>query len=432
MEFRRSGQSNQRRRRVLKEEASAVTEEASDATPRRRRRGGGALQRPYTDAALVEHQARVTDLIPKRPWTLLVLVLSSLVAVAFVLALYSHRHLGFSWFGQHNLAALDPTTRGSLSAWLSSALLGLSAVGCVSVFSIRRHRIDDYKGRYRLWISLAGVCLLASIDATTDLHRLARHLLEVLAQRYAGGTSLGEYTRFWWVAFNLAFVGVVAGRLSIEMRRSVGAAAWIVVAAAGYALLGAIELQYVATSTEFLRVLAATSAKMLGDAALLFAIGTYARYVFLDSQGILAQRRAEREARRRKARAEREARRAAKAEAKAAAAAERAARKAAKKSGTGTPATTDAADEPAEERTSGAVATSATTAAAATAARPADNKAATPPAARPAPLAKPVPPPAASDDDEDEDEDDESSSGLSRAERKRLKKLARRESRRAA
>lgn len=441
MEFRRSGQSNQRRRRVLKEDASAATDEAAEAAPRRRRRGGSANQRPYTDAALVEHQARVTDLIPKRPWTLLVFVLSSLIAVTLVQALYAHRHVGARWVGEQNLAAFDPMTRGSLSAWLSSTLLGLSAVGCVSVFSIRRHRIDDYKGRYRLWLSLAVICLLASVDATTDLHRIARHLLDVVAQRYAGGTSLGEYTRFWWVAFNLTFVTVVAGRLSIEVRRSVGAATWLVVAAAGYVLVGAIELGHFASDVEFVNVLLQSSAKMVGDAALLFAVSTYARYVFLDSQGILAQRRAEREARRRKARAEREARRLAKAEAKAAAAAEKAARKATKKS-----AVADATEDSDEEHegstgsSSPAKPAAATTsnAAAAAAARPADAKpgplAKPGPFAKPGPLAKPAAPTSAASDDEDDEDDDEGegNDSLSRAERKRLKKLARRDGRRAA
>ncbi|MFO0904619.1 MAG: hypothetical protein U0939_16560 [Pirellulales bacterium] len=422
MEFRRSGQSNQRRRRVLKEDASSAADEPSEATPRRRRRAGGAHQRPYTDAALAEHQARVTDLIPKRPWTLLVLVLSLLAAVSLVQALYAHRDLGARWVGEHNLAALDPTTRGSLSAWLSSAMLGAAAVASVSVFSIRRHRIDDYKGRYRLWLTAAVVCLLASIDATTDLHRVPRHVLDVVARNYAGGTSLGEYTRFWWVVFNLTFVVVAAGRLSIEMRRSVGAATWLVAAAAGYMLVGAVELGYIGQNLGFVTVLLQSSAKMLGDAALLFAIGTYARYVYLDSQGILAQRRAEREARRRKAQAEREARRQAKAEAKAAAAAEKAAAKEARRSAkNAVAAKAEEADEADEESSEEEVPEQAFT----------EKKPSPAPAPKPTPpaAAKPTPapaPPPSNDDDEEEDDEYGDDRNMSRAERKRLKKLGKR------
>ena len=327
MEFRRGGQSNQRRRRVLKEDAGgdapAGSEPAAEPAPRRRRRSSALASRTYTDAALVENQPRITDLIPQRLWTLAVTVLSALAAVALVLALYAHSDWGARWLGEHNLAALHPMTRGSLSSWLSSALLGLAAIGSVAVFSIRRHRIDDYKGRYRVWLGMSAVCLLASIDATTALHRVPQQALQVVATRYAAGTSLGEYPGFWWIAFNLAAVVAIAARLSVEVRRSAGAAGWVVVAAASYLAAGAVELEFFTTPSPFVDVLMQAAAKLFADAALLFAVTAYARYVYLDSQGILAQRRAERLARKRAAAAEREARKVAKAEARAAAQAER-------------------------------------------------------------------------------------------------------------
>jgi hypothetical protein len=250
-------------------------------------------------------------------------VLSALAAVALVLALYAHSDWGARWLGEQNLAALHPMTRGSLSSWLSSALLGLAAIGSVAVFSIRRHRIDDYKGRYRVWLGMSAVCLLASIDATTALHRVPQQALQVVATRYAAGTSLGEYPGFWWIAFNLAAVVAIAARLSVEVRRSAGAAGWVVVAAASYLAAGAVELEFFTTPSPFVDVLMQAAAKLFADAALLFAVTAYARYVYLDSQGILAQRRAERLARKRAAAAEREARKVAKAEARAAAQAER-------------------------------------------------------------------------------------------------------------
>ena len=67
-------------------------------------------------------------------------MLSALAAVALVLELYSPSDRGACWLGEQNLAALHPMTRGSLSSWLSSALLGLAAIGSVAVFSTRRQR----------------------------------------------------------------------------------------------------------------------------------------------------------------------------------------------------------------------------------------------------------------------------------------------------
>jgi hypothetical protein len=488
MEFRRGGQSNQRRRRVLKEDAGgddpAASEAAAEPAPRRRRRSSALSKRTYTDAALLENQPRVTDLIPQRLWTLSVAVLGALSAVALVLALYAHSDWGARWLGEQNLAALDPMTRGSLSSWLSSALLGLAAIGSVAVFSIRRHRIDDYKGRYRVWLAMAVVCLLASIDATTALHRVPQQALQVVATRYAAGTSLGEYPGFWWIAFNLAAVVAIAARLSVEVRRSAGAAGWVVAAAASYLAAGAVELDFFQTPSPFVDVLMQAAAKLFADAALLFAVTAYARYVYLDSQGILAKRRAERLARKREAAAEREARKLAKAEARAAAQAEKDQRRAdaerqkeekraaaaerrvaakpeAAKTGTATTeaAKIEAAKSEGENRAA-AKAESAkpepikSEAGKADVSKSATSKpvtspvgtppVATPPSAPATPKSTAVPAATAAsaaaassvdqdDDSEDEDaEGDEQYAGMSRAERKRLKKLARRDNRRAA
>jgi hypothetical protein len=497
MEFRRGGQSNQRRRRVLKEDAGgdvpAASEAAVEPAPRRRRRSSALSKRTYTDAALLENQPRVTDLIPQRLWTFSVAVLGALSAVALVLALYAHSDWGARWLGEQNLAALDPMTRGSLSSWLSSALLGLAAVGSVAVFSIRRHRIDDYKGRYRVWLAMAVVCLLASIDATTALHRVPQQALQVVATRYAAGTSLGEYPGFWWIAFNLAAVVAIAARLSVEVRRSAGAAGWVVVAAASYLAAGAVELDFFQTPSPFVDVLMQAAAKLFADAALLFAVTAYARYVYLDSQGILAKRRAERLARKREAAAEREARKLSKAEARAAAQAEKDQRRAdaerqkeekraaaAERRAAAKPeaAKTEAAKTEAEKteiaKTQAAKSEGENRAAAksesakpepikseagkadvskSATSKPATSPVGTPPVATPpsapaTPKSTPVPAAAAAsaaaaaaaaasadqdDDSEDEDaEGDEQYAGMSRAERKRLKKLARRDNRRAA
>ena len=515
MEFRRGGQSNQRRRRVLKEDAGgdapAGSEPAAEPAPRRRRRSSALASRTYTDAALVENQPRITDLIPQRLWTLAVTVLSALAAVALVLALYAHSDWGARWLGEQNLAALHPMTRGSLSSWLSSALLGLAAIGSVAVFSIRRHRIDDYKGRYRVWLGMSAVCLLASIDATTALHRVPQQALQVVATRYAAGTSLGEYPGFWWIAFNLAAVVAIAARLSVEVRRSAGAAGWVVVAAASYLAAGAVELEFFTTPSPFVDVLMQAAAKLFADAALMFAVTAYARYVYLDSQGILAQRRAERLARKRAAAAEREARKVAKAEARAAAQAEKDQRRAdaerlkeeKRAAATARRAATKAVDAKADTATvesskpaaakletaksdnakrdmakpeaskaesskaessktdsgkadsgkaeSGKAESGKTEAAKVVAAKPSTPSAApavsatgaapksstTPAAASSASTASVAASKATSpeldDDADDEDADgDEQDAGMSRAERKRLKKLARRENRRAA
>ena len=62
---------------------------------------------------------------------------------------------------------LDVTRPGSLGAWFSTTtLLALAAAGTM-IYHLRSHRIDDYRGSYRLWAWLSLVWFVSSIDATT-------------------------------------------------------------------------------------------------------------------------------------------------------------------------------------------------------------------------------------------------------------------------
>ena len=80
MQFRRSGQRAERRRRVLIDETVTAPVAAQQAPA-----GAGAESatpdpaelRNYAEAALAIHQPRVTDLIPTRRWTLVVLLLTA-------------------------------------------------------------------------------------------------------------------------------------------------------------------------------------------------------------------------------------------------------------------------------------------------------------------------------------------------------------------
>src|SRR5205823_14278964 len=55
------------------------------------------------------------------------------------------------------IAAFDLDGEGSLGAGFSAALLALSGVTAVLIYTLRRHRLDDYRGRYRLWL-WAAMC----------------------------------------------------------------------------------------------------------------------------------------------------------------------------------------------------------------------------------------------------------------------------------
>ena len=57
--------------------------------------------------------------------------------------------------------------------WLSSLLARTwQVLGSLLIYSIRRHKLDDYRGHYRWWLVAGIAWLVMSVDAITGLHDL--------------------------------------------------------------------------------------------------------------------------------------------------------------------------------------------------------------------------------------------------------------------
>src|SRR5215204_363854 len=171
MDFRRSGQLDERRRRVLMDEIASPSSEtdAPESPPATSGSAKGPV-RAYSPAVLAERQPRVTDLVPLRPFAAIFLVLLSLTGVAAIETTYIYlATLPLGSAGEH-LAALDVDQRGSLASYYSALLLALGAAGALAVYGIRSHRVDDYRGRYRIWLWIAAALAWASVDVATGLH----------------------------------------------------------------------------------------------------------------------------------------------------------------------------------------------------------------------------------------------------------------------
>ena len=112
-------------------------------------------------------------------------------------------------------AALDLAARGSLAGYASALVLFGAAALSILIYAVRRHRIDDYRGRYRVWAWAAMLWCLASIDAVADL----RSLLRVLCVALTGHTGPGGGVA-WWLAPWLLALFFVALRTALDMRPS--------------------------------------------------------------------------------------------------------------------------------------------------------------------------------------------------------------------
>lgn len=181
-------------------------------------------------------QPRLSDLVPTNPWSRAGLGFVGLAIIAI-----------FSWAGA-KLAALtagssvplaapfDPQSRTSLIAWLSSAMLILTAQASYAILLIRRERKDDLRGTYRVWGWVAVACVILSVHSATGvLGWVEEFLWAVTAQ------SPHQDFNLWWRVPVLLFFAVVGSRLYAELEDCSAAKGLLLVAAGGYGLAYLVE-----------------------------------------------------------------------------------------------------------------------------------------------------------------------------------------------
>ena len=285
MQFRRSGQRDDRRRRLLAEESCGLLGAAGSRAASAN--GGLTTERRsqnYGDAAFMDETLRLIDLVPRRLITLGLLLLAGLAVVAGLEALYA-------WTSTPSLnqittdgsvAAFDLDGEGSLAVWFSSAILMLAALVAVLVYTIRRHKTDDYRGYYRVWLWAAACWLVMSIDETASLHE---GFMGMMA--HVTGTKIYGDGSIWWVVPYFFLLGAVGSRLLVDMRTCRLSSAALLTTAACYALAVATQ---VAGDGLTRAVMLEEGAEMVGNVFLLLAMGLHARYVILDAEGLLPAR----------------------------------------------------------------------------------------------------------------------------------------------
>jgi len=280
MQFRRSGQRDQRRRKVFLEDVSADADKS--ATPANKTGKSDAVAKAYAQAAIEETETRVADLIPTRPLGVFVLFLLGLTAVAVVQALYTFLPDWRGALGPRGSAAFDLAGSGSVNGWLSAVLLGVSAMMSVLIYIIRRHKMDDYRGRYRMWLWAAAGLMLASVNAVAGLH----HAFDAVLVRLSGLTLFANAAG--WSLIGISFVSGVFGLwLLIDMWRSRGASAALLSAAAIYVGAAALLLRQPLVHDPMLATMVASLAFSLGHLTLALAFTVYARRVLLEARGLL-------------------------------------------------------------------------------------------------------------------------------------------------
>ncbi|MHB8898469.1 MAG: hypothetical protein ACYC6Y_06955 [Thermoguttaceae bacterium] len=240
----------------------------------------------YGTAEFLDEQWRLTDMVPLRLSTYLLIFLVAAGVIGGLEGLYYVMPQFASMTSDGRVAAFDLDGEGSLAVWFSSTMLLLAAGSAMLVYTVRRFRRDDYYGRYRVWIWGALVFLLMSIDETGSLHEGFKELMTWTT----GNRVLGDGS-IWWVMAYFFVLGVIGSRLVVDMRSCRTSTAAMFAAGSCYILAVVTQLEGVLPQSGARGVMVEEGAEMFGNVFLLMAMLLHARYVILDAEGLLPTRR---------------------------------------------------------------------------------------------------------------------------------------------
>jgi hypothetical protein len=206
--------------------------------------------------------------------------------IAGIEALYAKLFLQVPANLQECLTAFDVNARGSLASWFAAVVLCCSAMASMLVYLIRRHRTDDYRGRYRWWLWLIPLLLVISVNAGTGLHHALSGVLTSLS-----GAEIAVGGKGWWLlAYAAVFLPIVL-QLAMEFWPSRLATAFFCGTICGYAVVAAFELQAVQCATPLATTITHSSILLTAHFGVLLTILAYGRYVYLEAHDAIGERK---------------------------------------------------------------------------------------------------------------------------------------------
>ena len=249
----------------------------------------------YGDAEFLEDQLRLTDLVPRRVLTILLLPAIGLAAIAGLLMFYVAAPRIFK-LADHTPLAAALGGPGSLGNWWSALMLLTASFFAIVNYTIRRHKMNDYHGRYRVWLWAATCSFLMASDAAASLHQGFQALLISLTHvRLVGDGAI------WWIAPAALLLGVVGTRLKIDIWPSRSARAIAILAAIAYLAAALAFFHVVRLPSELAGSLLLHGSLLSGHLLLAWSMALHARFVLLDAEGQLPRRTAKPKAKKKRA-----------------------------------------------------------------------------------------------------------------------------------
>lgn len=243
----------------------------------------------YSYGANRRNQPKTTDLIPKRLPALATFFLFVLSLVAGLNLLAAKADSLRAIVGPEAADSFTISGSGTLTNWFCSLSLFLCGALCLQLFCLRKHKRDDYGGMYRVWIVMAGMFFLASVDCAIDLRSIGAKLFELLTHR-----SLLQ-TPWLMMTIELIVLAVIVIRMLFEVRASRFTLAAVLLVWLGFVGCVVLNRADVSNRLDWLEPrVAYGNCMLLGCIGSLVALTFYARFVFLHAHGLIERKAASR------------------------------------------------------------------------------------------------------------------------------------------
>ena len=126
-------------------------------------------------------------------------------------------------------AVFDPLGIASLQIWLAQTLLVAAAGVALIVRLMRRHRRDDFNGRFRAWGWMAFVLVATACDGVVPVGRLVAALFSDATGIVLGPSGIG-----WWVAISSLVVVAVSLWAVLPLHERLATSIWLSLAVAAW------------------------------------------------------------------------------------------------------------------------------------------------------------------------------------------------------
>ncbi len=270
-----------RRRRVLNEEVRAAGKIVGQSPPALREQSSDAPR--YGEQASIENHPQVTDFVPRRYRTIMMVVFVGMICAAGVELSVRHADQLAAVLPTVGRAEIEDVIAGRFMAWCSAVVLLLTAAYARVVFMLGRHRIDDYRGRYRIWRIATWAAIGLSMNAVVGLHEPFARILG----SWTGWNMLANQSG-WWLLGAVLVGGWIMVRLALDLAPCRIALATIFLSLTCYLAAGVAAAGW--WPPEWLGVwsgMVVRTLPLVGNVLLLAAIMFNARYVVLDVQGLI-------------------------------------------------------------------------------------------------------------------------------------------------